>query len=80
MLESFLLSYFLVSGIDSQSLITGYKFYCNIRSSQTDIKTLPYICKIIEAAKDFNEHLIIHRNEIIIGSFPIFFLIFSIFN
>lgn len=50
------------SGRDSQSLRTGLtvadKFYCPIRASQADLETLPHICKIIEAAKDFNEHLI----------------------
>jgi len=50
------------SGRDSQSLRTGLtvadKFYCPIRASQADLETLPHICKIIEAAKDFNEHLV----------------------
>jgi chromosome partitioning protein len=50
------------SGRDSQSLRTGLtvadKFYCPIRASQADLETLPHICKIIEAAKDFNEHLL----------------------
>src|ERR1700729_3849462 len=49
------------SGRDSQSLRTGLtiadKFFCPIRASQADLETLPHICKLIEAAKDFNEQL-----------------------
>lgn len=49
------------SGRDSQSLRTGLtiadKFFCPIRASQADLETLPHICKLIEAARDFNEQL-----------------------
>ena len=65
-IKDFVTKYDLVlidaSGRDSQSLRTGLtvadKFYCPIRASQADLETLPHICKIIEAARDFNENLI----------------------
>lgn len=50
------------AGRDSQSLRTGLtvadKFYCPIRPSQADLETLPHVCDIVAAAKDFNESLI----------------------
>lgn len=50
------------SGRDSQSLRTGLaiadKFFCPIRASQADLETLPHICNLIEAARDFNEQLV----------------------
>jgi chromosome partitioning protein len=50
------------SGRDSKSLRTGLtvadKFICPIRASQADLETLPHVCNLIEAAKDFNEHLV----------------------
>lgn len=64
-IKDFVTKYDLVlidaSGRDSQSLRTGLtvadKFYCPIRASQADLETLPHICKIIEAARDFNGNL-----------------------
>lgn len=50
------------AGRDSQSLRTGLtiadKFYCPIRASQADLETLPHVCNIISAAKDFNPNLV----------------------
>jgi chromosome partitioning protein len=50
------------SGRDSKSLRTGLtvadKFLCPIRASQADLETLPHICQLIDAAKDFNENLV----------------------
>lgn len=50
------------AGRDSQSLRTGLtiadKFFCPIRASQADLETLPHVCNLISAAKDFNEKLV----------------------
>ena len=50
------------AGRDSRALRTGLavadKFLCPIRASQADLETLPYVCDIINTAKDFNESLI----------------------
>jgi chromosome partitioning protein len=50
------------SGRDSKSLRTGLtvadKFLCPIRASQADLETLPHICQLIDAAKDFNKNLV----------------------
>ena len=50
------------SGRDSKSLRTGLtvadKFLCPTRASQADLETLPHICQLIDAAKDFNKNLV----------------------
>jgi chromosome partitioning protein len=49
------------AGRDSQALRTGLtvadKFLCPIKASQADLETLPHICEVIGAAKDFNSYL-----------------------
>jgi chromosome partitioning protein len=64
--QDFVIKYDLViidaSGRDSKSLRTGLtvadKILCPIRASQADLETLPHICQLIDAARDFNEHLV----------------------
>jgi len=50
------------SGRDSKSLRTGLtvadKFLCPIKASKDDLKTIPHICQLIDAARDFNENLV----------------------
>jgi chromosome partitioning protein len=84
-IQDFVFKYDIVlidgAGRDSQSLRTGLtvadKLYCPIRASQADLETLPHICDIISAAKDFNQHLVA---KVIISCAPTNPQINEIFN